>query len=145
MKKISFLLLIVVISCNKKKVPIITQKESPLAIVVKLISAESMGYIEVAKAYIDVKSVYSNHVNDSIDCDKLFAEHVEFMSMTTDSKKMTNHFKYFNYVISESWNENSAIIKFESKDSVASLERIIYSLEDRNNKWMVVSIEYERK
>ena len=145
MKKISFLLLAIVISCTKNDETMNSQKESPLAAVVKLISAESMGYIEVAKAYIDVKRVYSKHVSDNTDYDSLFADHVKFMSATTDSKKMTNHFKYFNYEISEIHDGSSAKVKFESKDKEASLERIIYSLEDRNSQWIVVGIEYEKK
>jgi hypothetical protein len=145
MKKVSFIALVVLISCNKKEEKMSIQKESPLATVVKLISAESMGYIEVAKEYIDVKMVYSKHVNDSIDYDKLFADQVKFMSSTTDSRKMTNHFKYFNYEISETQEGETAEVKFESKDKKASLERIVYSLENRNNQWVVVGIDYEKK
>ncbi len=145
MRRISFVLLVVLISCNKKEETMSTQKESPLATVVKLISAESMGYIEVAKAYIDVKMVYSKHVNDSADYEKLFIDQVKFMSTTTDSKKLTNHFKYFNFEISETRAGGNAKVKFESKDKEASLERIIYSLEDRNNQWIVVGIDYEKK
>lgn len=137
-------LLVVVISCEERGNSMPICNETPLASVVKLISAQSMGYVEVAKEYIDVKKVYSKHIGDSIDYDKFFAEQVGFMSSTTDSRKFTNHFKYFNYRISEIQNGSTAKVEFRSKDREASLQGIIYDLENRDCEWIVVGIVYEK-
>jgi hypothetical protein len=144
MKKNIFFVLLTMIACNKNHSKMAGQRESPLAIVVKLISAESMGYPEVAKRYIDVNQVYSKHVPDSINYDTLFTEHVKIMSSTTNSNKMSNHFKYFNYEIVETYEGGQAKVKFAARDNSASLERIIYSLEDRQGEWIVVDIDYVR-
>lgn len=142
MKKIFFLLLVLIffLSCNKKKI----QMESALAIVVKLISAETFANIEEAKKYIDVERVYGG-LTDTMSAESIWEKKILFFYKLGKNKKFTNNFSYHNYIIKEEYKEAEAKITFEAISNEDPIIKIVYSLEIDKQKWRVVKIEYVKK
>jgi hypothetical protein len=144
MKKMFFVtlcMLFLIISCADKKG---TQtKNSPLATVVKLQTAEYLMDYTEAKNYIDVNSVYGDkNLPDSLSPEKAWMEMVSFMSNMTD-KKFTRQFKYYDYDVIESVNRNKAEVFFKPKNNAN--KGITYKLELRNDAWIVYEIDYKTK
>jgi lipoate synthase len=115
-------------------------QDSPLVSVIKLISSESLGNIDVAKKYIDIESVYSEHINDSINYVELYEKQVKFKSNIDKSGKFTNQFKYYKYNINEVINKSNATVTFIDNEN--QIREIIYSLEKRKENWIVIGIQY---
>jgi outer membrane cobalamin receptor len=130
----------IVVSCNSK----MTQIESPLAIVIKLISAESFANFDEAKKYIDVKKVYSNDI-DTLSAEQAWKSQVLFFYNIGKDKKFTNNFKYYNYLIKEEQKGENAEVVFESIHPEESISKILYTLNRHNKTWEVVKIEYIKK
>ncbi|NIG56502.1 hypothetical protein [Chitinophaga sp. Cy-1792] len=135
-----FLAMLILVSCGNKIHP----EESPLAIVAKLISAESLADFEEAKKFIDVEKVYANHP-DTLSAEQAWKTQVTFFYDLGRDKKFTNIFKYYNYTIKEAQNGENASVVFESKTPGDSIDRIIYKLRYYNKTWVVVGIEYHKK
>lgn len=126
------------ISCNTNKT--MQAKNSPLATVVKLQSAEFLMDYDEAKNYIDINSVYGGKsLSDSLSPEQAWIEMVSFMANSTD-KKFTRQFKYFDYDVIETINENKAEVFFKPKNSAN--KGITYKLELRKNNWVVYEIDY---
>ena len=91
--------------------------ETPFVTVVKLIDAEQALDLEDAKQYIDVIQVYTKlgSENPEEDWKKL----IMFKNNLGKDKKFTNTFGYRNYNIEET--------------------------EKRQNKWVVISIDYSKR
>ena len=136
--KTIFILAFLISACNTK----MNQKESPLATVIKLQSAETFANLDEAKKYIDVEMVYLKDRPDSITAEKAWETYVMFGYNMAKDKKFTNIFKYHNYNIKEEVAGDNATVLFESKDSESNISRIVYGLENRNNQWIVISIEF---
>jgi hypothetical protein len=121
-----------------------TQIESPLAIVIKLISAESLANFDEAKKYIDVEKVYSNNI-DTLSAEQAWKNQVLFFYNIGKDKKFTNNFKYYNYIIKEEQKEGNAEVVFESVHPEESISKIIYTLTFHDKTWVVVRIDYIKK
>ncbi|MCX6206176.1 MAG: hypothetical protein NTZ19_07995 [Bacteroidetes bacterium] len=134
------LVLMVLVSCNSK----MTQLESPLAIVIKLISAESLANFEEAKKYIDIEKVYSSNI-DTLSAEQAWKNKTLFFYNIGKDKKFSNNFKYYNYIIKEEQNRENAEVVFESIHPEDSINKIIYTLNQHNKAWEVVKIEYIKK
>jgi hypothetical protein len=128
------------VSCNSK----MTQMESPLVIVIKLISAESLANFDEAKKYIDVNKVYSSSI-DTLSAEQAWKNQVLFFYNIGNDKKFTNNFKYYNFIIREEQKGESAEVIFESMHPEASISKILYTLNRHNRTWEVVKIEYIKK
>lgn len=117
-----------------------TKLETPFVTVVKLIDAEQALHLEEAMQYIDVEQVYSKlgSENPKEDWEKLIRFHYNLGK----DKKFTNNFGYGDYNIEETVRGNNASVCFKSKDDNASIKMITYGLEQRQKKWVVVSIDY---
>ena len=131
---------VVLLSCNSK----MPQMESPLATVIKLISAESFADFDEAKKYIDYEKVYSGHT-DTLSAEQAWRSQVLFFYNLGKDKKFTNNFKYYNYNIKEEQNEENAEVVFESIHPEDSISKILYILTRHDKKWIVVSIKYIKK
>jgi hypothetical protein len=117
-----------------------TKLETPFVTVVKLVSAENTLHFEEAMQYIDVFQVYTKlgSENPEEDWKKL----LRFQNNLGKDKKFTNEFGYYNFDIEETVKDNIAQVCFKSKDTNASIKMITYGLEKRQQKWVVVSIDY---
>jgi hypothetical protein len=141
-KRIFFgFVLMVLVSCNSKMPP---QMESPLATVIKLISAESFADFEEGKKYIDVEKVYPKNI-DSLSPEQAWRNQVLFFYNIGKDKKFTNNFKYFNYTIREEEKGENAEVIFESIRPEESISKILYALARYDKQWMVVRIDYTKK
>jgi len=134
------IVLLALISCDSK----MSQIESPLAIVIKLISAETLADFDEAKKYIDLDKVYSNHI-DTLSAEQAWRNQVLFFYNIGKDKKFTNNFKYYNYIIKEEQKEENAKVIFESIHPEESISKILYTLIRHNKTWEVVKIEYIKK
>jgi hypothetical protein len=124
-------------SCSINKT---VKLENPFVTVVKLIDAEQALHLEDAKQYIDVVQVYTKlgSENPEEDWEKL----CRFQNNIGKDKKFTNNFGYGQYDIEETVKGNTANVCFKSKDTNESIKMITYGLERRQQKWVVVSIDY---
>ena len=131
-------LILLTSSCSINKTIIL---ETPFVTVVKLIDAEQALDLEDAKQYIDVIQVYTKlgSENPEEDWKKL----IMFKNNLGKDKKFTNTFGYRNYNIEETVNGNNASVSF--KDDNISIKTITYGLEKRQNKWVVISIDYSKR
>lgn len=117
-----------------------TKLDTPFVTVVKLIDAEQMLNLDDAMQYIDVEKVYSKlgSENPKEDWEKL----IRFQYNIGKDKKFSNNFGYGKYNIEETIRGNNASVFFKSKDDNANIKMITYELEKRQEKWIVVSIDY---
>ena len=131
-------LILLTSSCSINKTIIL---ETPFVTVVKLIDAEQALDLEDAKQYIDVIQVYTKlgSENPEEDWKKL----IMFKNNLGKDKKFTNTFGYRNYNIEETVNGNN--VSFKAKDDNISIKTITYGLEKRQNKWVVISIDYSKR
>jgi len=118
--------------------------ESPLAVVIKLISAESFANFDKAKEYIDLESVYSNHP-DTLSAEQAWKNQVTFFYNLAKDNKFTNNFKYYNYNIIERQEGQTAVVIFESMDRGDRIREISYTLIRSNKAWIIVKIDYIKK
>ncbi len=124
-------------SCAENRTAIL---ETPFVTVVKLESAEQCLAFDEAMQYIDVIQVYSKRgAENPMEDWKSF---IKFQHSLGRDKKFTNTFKYFDYDIEETITSNSAVVCFKEKDINSPIKKIIYGLEKRQNKWVVISIDY---
>ncbi len=133
-------LILLTSSCSINKTIIL---ETPFVTVVKLIDAEQALDLEDAKQYIDVIQVYTKlgSENPEEDWKKL----IMFKNNLGKDKKFTNTFGYRNYNIEETVNGNNASVSFKAKNDNISIKTITYGLEKRQNKWVVISIDYSKR
>jgi len=113
----------------------------PLVTVINLQSAESIGDFVNARNYIDVDEVYSKYTKSP---EQEWRQMVVFFNTISKDNKFTNCFKYYKYDITEKITKNKASIIFESKNQQSQIKKITYSLEIRNQKWVVVGINFEK-
>lgn len=120
-----------------------TKLQTPFVTVVKLIDAERSLHLNEALEFIDVEQVYSRmgSKNPKEDWEK----GLRFLYNLGKDKKFTNNFEYYHYDIEENISENKASIRFIAKDETANIKMISYGLEKRQNKWIVISIDYFKK
>jgi hypothetical protein len=128
------------ITCETK----MPQIESPLAIVTKLISAESLADFQEAKKYIDVEKVYSKY-KDTLSAEQAWKNEVLFFYNIGKDKKFTNIFRYYDYIIKEEYEGENAKVVFESIHPEQSVSKIIYTLTRHDKTWEVVGIEYIKR
>ncbi len=142
MKKIAgtiFSTVFLIISCVNREG--MNHKNSPLAIVIKLQTAEFLMDYKEAKNYIDINSVYSGKNSiENLSPEQAWVEMVSFMSNFTD-KKFTRYFKYYDYDIIESINGVKAEVTFRPKNNGS--KGLTYKLELRKDVWMVYDIDYK--
>jgi hypothetical protein len=115
----------------------------PLVTVVKLISAEQSLAFDEAQQYMDVAQVYSKLGSKTPVED--WKQLMNFQYNLGKDKKFSNNFEYYDYDIEEAVAGNNATVCFRPKNINSSLIKITYGLEKRQNKWMIVSIESERR
>lgn len=127
-----------IISCKSNNLI----KESPLACVIKLHSAEESLSFEIAKKYIDIEKVYEALVTKNKTAEDIWKEYIRFNYSIGKSKKFTNKFLYHKFNIFEIIKKNEGIEKFISTNGKKS---IIYSLEIINGKYKIVKIFYNNK
>ena len=116
--------------------------ESPLSSVIKLISAESFGNLEEGEKYIDLEQVYSKHFNDSLDFRTIWKQQIEFKTSLNGTSKFTGHFKYFQYLIKETIDNERATVSFILKNDKAKFKEIKYTLATYGENWRVIQIDY---
>ncbi|MBG6130740.1 SepF-like predicted cell division protein (DUF552 family) [Aquimarina sp. EL_43] len=126
------------IGCNSQNK---NMKETPLVSVIKLKSAEAVLNFEEAKKYIDLDKVFEKSP-ELRDVEKQWKEMVTLFYNLGNDKKFTNHFKYFNYRISEVVKQSKAEVIFAKINKESQVKEIVYSLENREENWVVVDIEY---
>ena len=115
-------------------------KNSPLATVIKLHSAEFLMNYAEAKNYININSVYgAKNLTDNLSPEQAWIEMVSFMSNSTD-KKFTRQFKYYDYDVIETINSNRAEVFFKPKNNAN--KGITYKLELRKDNWIVYEIDF---
>lgn len=124
-------------SCAENKATIL---ETPFVTVVKLVSAEQSLAFDEAKQYIDVIQVYSRLGSENPETD--WKELLKFQYNLGKDKKFTNDFKYYDYDIEETVTDNNAVVCFKAKDINSSIKKITYGLEKRQDKWIVIAIDY---
>ena len=112
------------LSCTENKSTIL---ETPFVTVVKLVSAEQSLAFEEAIQYIDVIQVYSKLGLENPESD--WKRTIKLQYNLGKDKKISNDFKYYDYNIEET-NTNS------------SIKKITYGLEKRQNRWIVIYIDY---
>ena len=67
----------------------------------------------------------------------------EFAAIGFDKdKKFSNDFKYYDYNIEETITENNAVVCFKAKNTNSSIKKRTYGLEKRQNRWVVIYIDY---
>ncbi len=118
-------------------------QESPLTIVIKLISAEEQVDFDIALNYIDINKVYQDIPKNKRK--NIWEEFVAFNRNLGKDKKFTNSFKYYDYDIKESINANSSNVEFVSKIPSSKIKSIIYHLEFEDNHWIVTNINYIKR
>ncbi|RXM49626.1 MULTISPECIES: hypothetical protein [unclassified Chryseobacterium] len=118
-------------------------QETPLITVVKLISAEEQVDFDVARNYININKVYKDIPENKRK--STWEEFVTFKKNLGKDKKFTNSFKYYDYNIRESINENSSKVEFMSTIPSSKIQSIIYHLELEKKHWIVTSIEYIKR
>jgi len=130
---------LIMFSCTENKNTIL---ETPFVVVVKLVSAEQDLYFDEAKKYIDIVQVYKKigSKNPEEDWKKL----IKFQYNIGKDKKISNNFGYYQYDIEETILENKAKVCFKRKKDNKKSSEIIYGLERRQNKWIVISIDYSK-
>jgi hypothetical protein len=114
-------ILILFSSCEKDNNP--KMKESPLAIVIKLKSAEALINFEEAKKYIDLKRVFEK-ITEPLDAEEEWKKINTFFHSLGTNKKFTGQFKYFNYKINEIINKSNATVTFTSINKDAQIKKI---------------------
>lgn len=114
--------------------------ETPFVTVVKLVSAEECLAFDEAMQYIDVIQVYSKLGSENPEAD--WRDLVKFQYNLGKDKKYSNDFEYYDYDIEETVTEINAVVCFKAKDTNNSIKKITYRLEKRQNKWVVISIDY---
>jgi hypothetical protein len=144
-KSIILLFSLIAYSCAKDTANQNRPMESPLSSVVKLMSAESFGHLEEAEKYIDVESVYSKHLDDTIDVKSIWKQQIDFKTSLNKTSKFTGHFKYFQYKIKETINDNEASVLFIPNNEESKIKEIKYSLIVQDGRWKVVQIDYLNK
>lgn len=137
MKKVLIFLIIIFVSCESKRENFITG--TPLESVIKLQSAESLLNFEEAKKYIDLKKVFKDNP-ESADVEKEWKEMITFFYNLGKDKKFTNQFEYYDYKIVQSIDKNRAEVKFIPNRK--NKKKIFYSLELKNNTWIVIDIKH---
>ncbi len=139
---ISFLFLFFLLFVSSCCVDETAQNRSPLISVIKLLDAEQTVDIETAKKYIDVDQVYTKLGSKTPQED--WEKFIRFQYNLGQDNKFTNVFPYRNYNIEETINGNNASVCFKDESESAAIKAITYGLEIRENKWIVVSITYEK-
>lgn len=115
--------------------------ESPLSVVIKLQSAESIQDIDAAMVYIDVESVYTELAKKEGLTAKEYWKDFMSLGATVNDKKFTKNILYHDYVIEELIeNEYSAMVVFRSKLESGIVIR--YGLRKNDGPWVVSTIEY---
>jgi tRNA A37 methylthiotransferase MiaB len=139
MKK-SFLILLIICSCQKEKNKDINK--SPFGIVVKFITAESFMDTIEAKKYINIERVYSKFIDkENTTAQKVWESKLMFSYNLSRDKKFTNHFGFYEYEFEETMNNDKSSILFTDKNKKASIESIEYLLElDSSGNWIIVDI-----
>jgi len=131
------IVVLMMFSCAENKATIL---ETPFVTVVKLVSAEQSLAFDEAKQYIDVIQVYSRLGSENPETD--WKELLKFQYNLGKDKKFTNDFKYYDYDIEETVTDNNAVVCFKAKDINSSIKKITYGLEKRQDKWIVIAIDY---
>ena len=118
---------------------------SPLITVINLQSAESTGDFESAKKFIDVDKVYSKQ-EESNTAEESWKQMVSFFNKLGEDNKFTSCFKYYKYNISEKIdNNNKAKVVFEALSKESQIKKITYNLTKKNNDWIVIRIDYDKR
>lgn len=128
---------LIMFSCTENKSTIL---ETPFVTVVKLISAEQSLAFEEAIQYIDVIQVYSKLGLENPEAD--WKEMIKLQYNLGKDKKLSNNFKYYDYNIEETITENNAVVCFKAKNTNSSIKKITYGLEKRQNRWIIIYIDY---
>lgn len=119
------------------------KKESPLATVIKLQSAEALMNLDEAEKYIDVEKVYARY-SESNNPKEEWKKMLSFLYNIGGTNKFTNQFKYFNYDIEQVINESNATVSFISIDKDACIKQITYTLSEIDDgRWKIIAIEYK--
>ncbi len=145
MKKSIFILLLIVVSCNKKESKEIDK--SPFGVVVKFITAESLMDTIQAKKYIDIERVYKKYIDEeNTTAQNVWESKLLFSYNLSLDNKFTNYFPFHEYDFKEIRNNNKSSILFTDKNVKASIESIEYLLElDENENWIIVDILPKKK
>ena len=128
---------LIMLSCTENKSTIL---ETPFVTVVKLVSAEQSLAFEEAIQYIDVIQVYSKLGLENPESD--WKRTIKLQYNLGKDKKISNDFKYYDYNIEETITENNAVVCFKAMNTNSSIKKITYGLEKRQNRWIVIYIDY---
>lgn len=115
---------------------------SPLAVVVKFISAESFRDTIEAKKHLNLDKVYSKFIdNENKTANEVWKSKLRFEYALSNDNKFTNHFNFSKYTFNEVIENNKSRVVFISKNKEDSMESIEYSLElNESNNWVIVDI-----
>lgn len=135
------LIIIVTAGCSRDSVEEIN---SPLATVIKLESAISMGDSDIALEYIDIMEVYGDLAEEqNTEVEKIWNELISFNVTLNNEKKFTSTFPFHKYTFSQEFDgQDYANVRFISlKES--GIKNQSYKLNKSSTGWRVVSISYE--
>lgn len=120
--------------------------ESPLAIVIKLETAESCKDYKTARNFIDVEQVYSTVAKqENKKAEDVWKEFVEFnYSIGNSSNKFTSTFPFHKYKIIETINGDMSVVSLLGTDEGQKIKEITYKLKVQNKSWKIVSIDYKK-
>lgn len=142
-KNVIYLMCLSILSINSCSIKKTVKLETPFVTVVKLIDAEQSIDIDVAMQYMDIVQVYSKLGSENPIED--WKKTIKFNYDIGKDNKFTNNFGYAKYDIEETIKGKNAIVCFNAKDTSSTIKAIIYGLEKRQNKWIVISIDYLKK
>lgn len=142
MRRYIILIFLSALSACGKKVNVVS--DSPLVVVIKLQSAESLEDFSTASKYIDTKVAYSAFANDTLSAEDAWRDIVRFNHALAQDKRFTNDFKYYQFDISEEIRMPKAQVSFRSNDVKAKLMKLTYDLEFRDSVWIVVNVAFQR-
>ena len=108
--------------------------QKPLETIIKFhsILERNITKDSIVSIYFDVKEVYKNKINDSIDAFQLWKNQVESFSKLPKNK-FSRSYNYYLYDIIQYASEDSVIVEFK-KDSYSDK----YYLVKRNENWVIV-------
>jgi hypothetical protein len=119
--------------------------ESPLAVVVKFESAQSIRDYETAKTLFNLESVYGKIAKESnMSAEIFWKQLVEFnYSIGNSSPKFSTCFPFQNYTIKEKVGNKTSVVQFINKDKNAPIKEIKYTLSQTNqSNWIISTIDY---
>lgn len=135
------IIVLIFCSCNENKID--KGNRNPITSVIKLESAQLFNDYEIAREFIDLTSVYGEIARiENTKVDSIWFRAINFNnSLGNSSSKFRPLLPFHKYNIIENINGNTSTVELTPTNK--SSKKIIYSLNLKNNQWIVIKIKYE--